>query len=663
METTNFLGKEWGATDSFVQSAKAHESTWDALFENVRKERQKIIVERATGGGFQIVWKRRDQTTGQPLLFSEYQDKAMLWVHDAIEHATGGKVNSVLTKDPNSFYATYRLVNEGAARLRRHLKYRDKKLVYLHEIKKDGKRCRVLSHHETRPESDRDPSVFFAFTIGEWEPEKPTRAFWGSVKSSVEPILGVALRRFNKCDLPGVFAFEATISERNAKDLNRCNIFDVNLLEQRALYKSLYKRAAAEPEPPEPPKAEEAPQSDLTEAQKTENFFAKVEHDRKMLNLCRQLEEQAEADILKQLEPHKDYLQAVINDEAPFTLERRQKQDGTWEIVLGAAERGHHLVNAGHAPARAQRILLDSFFAPHGCTISEDRRPGCFFVSPSTKRLTDSGIRWTTWRVLWESSRDHYPYLSDAEQALPTDDRPISVYLAEFKLKGTEHYTYHLVSKVGGDGRGNFGNVCFQGKQRPPEVAIINLKAQAKEHGWTLRRGRAALDATEQTKGGDFVYTHYELRPTKRFLEQNQEMRERLRALSLEEGRETREEARQHLPDFEPPHACDRAPGEQMAEVVKAHLAPHFDALNQAIDRHIEANITAPKAPKAPTPEPDPQPDRVQEQAPEPPKAPEPDPEPTPEPALAPEPPPSPRNESRIAVMRPRLAPYQLSLF
>ena len=416
-----------------------------------------------------------------------------------------------------------------------------------------------------------------------------------------------------------------------------------------------------EPEPPEAPKAEEAPKADLTEAQKTENFFAKVEHDRKILNTCRQLEEQAEADILRQIEPHKDYLMALLDTEAPFTLERRKKRDGTWEISIdgrGLPLGGRHLVDAGHAPARAQRILLDSFFAPQGCMISEDCLcPECFMLSPSQ---TEGGIHWATWRVLWEGTRDHYPYLSDADRELPTDDRPISVFLAEFKLKGREHYSYHLVNKAGGDGMGYFGHVSFRGKQHPPEVAILNLKAQAKERGWTLRRGRAALDATEQCKGGDFVFTHYELRPTKRFLERYQEMRERLRALSLEEGRETREEARQHLPDFEPPHACDRTPEEQMAEVTQTHLAPHLDALNQAIDQHIEATIAAPKAPKAPTPEPDPQPDRIQEQAPVV-EAPKPDPEPKPDPT--PEPPPPLQNEGRIAVMRPRPAPYQLSLF
>lgn len=667
METTNFLGKEWGATDSFVQSAKAHESTWDALFENVRKERQKIIVERATGGGFQIVWKRRDQTTGQPLLFSEYQDKAMLWVHDAIEHATGGKVNSVLTKDPNSFYATYRLVNEGAARLRRHLKYRDKKLVYLHEIKKDGKRCRVLSHHETRPESDRDPSVFFAFTIGEWEPEKPTRAFWGSVKSSVESILGVALRRFNKCDLPGVFAFEATISERNAKDLNRCNIFDVNLLEQRTLYKAFYERAAAEPEPPELPKAEEAPKADLTEAQKTENFFAKVEHDRKILNLCRQLEEQAEADILKQLEPHKNYLMALLDTEAPFTLERRKKRDGTWEILIDGRDLplgGRHLVDAGHAPARAQRILLDSFFAPRGCNIRAAK--GVFPRFVLSWRGIEADQSLAKWRVLWESSRDHYPYLSDAEQELPTDDRPVTVFIERKQRtanSGKAITFYGLTHDTRGPIGGWIATQIFPHHAQVPEAEAAHaLRQKIKGQGWTLRRGRSMLDEEVRRDGGKrvFTYTHYELRPTKRFLEQHQETREALRALSLEEGRETREEARQHLPDFEPPHACDRTPEEQMAEVTQAHLAPHLDALNQAIDRHIEATIAAPKAPKAPTPEPDPQPDRAQEQAPVV-EAPEPDPEPKPDPT--PEPPPPLQNEGRIAVMRPRPAPYQLSLF
>lgn len=416
-----------------------------------------------------------------------------------------------------------------------------------------------------------------------------------------------------------------------------------------------------EPEPPELPKTEEAPKADLTEAQKTENFFAKVEHDRKILNLCRQLEEQAEADILRQIEPHKDYLTALLDTEAPFTLERRKKGDGTWEISIDGRDLplgGRHLVDAGHAPARAQRILLDSFFAPRGCNIRAAK--GVFPRFVLSWRGIEADQSLAKWRVLWESSRDHYPYLSDAEQELPTDDRPVSVFIERKQRtanSGEAITFYGLTHDTRGPIGGWIATQIFPHHAQVPEAeAARALRQKIKGQGWTLRRGRSMLDEEVRRDGGKrvFTYTHYELRPTKRFLEHHQETRERLRALSLEEGRETREEARQQLPDFEPPHACERTPGEQMAEVVKAHLAPHLEALNQAVDQHIEATIAAPKAPKAPTPEPDPQPDRAQEQAPVV-EAPKPDP--------TPEPPPPPRNEGRIAVMRPRPAPYQLSLF
>ena len=398
------------------------------------------------------------------------------------------------------------------------------------------------------------------------------------------------------------------------------------------------KAPKADPEPTPEPEPPEAPKADLTEAQKTENFFAKVEHDRKILNTCRQLEEQAKADILRQIEPHRNYLIALLDTEAPFTLERRKKQDGTWEILIDGRDLplgGRHLVDAGHAPARAQRILLDSFFAPHGCNIRAAK--GAFPRFVLSWRGIEADQSLAKWRVLWEGSRSHCPYLSDAEQALPTEDRPVSVYIEEKQRttnSGKAITSYGLTNDTRGPVGGWIATQIFPHHAQVPEAeAARALRQKIKGQGWTLRRGRSMLDSEIHRGGRVFTYTHYELRPTKRFLEQHQETREAFRALSLEEGRETREEARQHLPDFEPPHASGKAPGEQMAEVVKAHLAPHFADLNQAIDWHIEANITAPKAPKAPTPEP------------------------------APEPPPPLRNEGRIAVMRPRPAPYQLSLF